>query len=425
MESISTPEEPEAKAPKAQSEQVEKGKDPGKTKSRVRLVECGPLLGSQSRPSGRAGNHLQWASTPTGQWMRVFSTTAIVPNRQRDKSRVENNVGLAEFGDAWTEFYSSVDGLPIARGYDRIVYGDHGPYVEFSNHQLCWSTFPVFVEKPEMSFFDEYYTVEGSTMLYAQKRTVVNKPNPPSGPWSAQNNRPEGYANYLIGKFYLACEPNVITVMNRPASKKKRRGKAKEGHETNVEGEADIPEDEECQWWEDGQDQQEGHWPQEQPWTEQDGSWNQEMQWQQPEPWMQGPWKDQEGSQWNGAEWWSAWPMAGETIPDWQYGYYDESQQETYAGSSYVASDGDASSATTSTWPEILKASAKMSLMKRGGFLLVLVLLILITLASTTTKYWTHWLSITVTVGSLLIVDLLFLEENTFVFDPFADVQKM
>lgn len=207
----------------------------------------------------------------------------------------------------------------------------------------------MFVEKPEMSFFDEYYTVEGSTMLYAQKRTVVNKPNPPSGPWSAQNNRPEGYANYLIGKFYLACEPNVITVMNRPASKKKRRGKAKEGQETNVEGEADIPEDEECQWWEDGQDQQEGHWPQEQSWTEQDGSWNQEMQWQQPEPWMQGPWKDQEGSQWNGAEWWSAWPMAGETIPDWQYGYYDESQQETYAGSSYVASDGDASSATTSS----------------------------------------------------------------------------
>lgn len=46
------------------------------------------------------------------------------------RSRVENSVGLAEFGDAWTEFYSSVDGLPVARGYDRIVYGDHGPYVD-------------------------------------------------------------------------------------------------------------------------------------------------------------------------------------------------------------------------------------------------------------------------------------------------------
>eukprot|EP00437_Effrenium_voratum_P014085 CAMPEP_0181457792 /NCGR_PEP_ID=MMETSP1110-20121109/31971_1 /TAXON_ID=174948 /ORGANISM="Symbiodinium sp., Strain CCMP421" /LENGTH=66 /DNA_ID=CAMNT_0023582249 /DNA_START=56 /DNA_END=256 /DNA_ORIENTATION=+ len=66
-----------------------------------------------------------------------------------------------------------------------------------------------------------------------------------------------------------------------------------------------------------------------------------------------------------------------------------------------------------------------MSLMKRGGFLLVLLLLIVITIASTTTKYWTHWLSITVMVGSLLVVDLMFLEENTFVFDPFADVQKM
>jgi len=33
---------------------------------RVRLVECGPLVGAQTRPSGRAGTHLQWASTPTG-----------------------------------------------------------------------------------------------------------------------------------------------------------------------------------------------------------------------------------------------------------------------------------------------------------------------------------------------------------------------
>jgi len=41
--------------------------------SRVRLVECGPLLGSQSRPSGRAGNHLQWASTPTGPQPQMHS----------------------------------------------------------------------------------------------------------------------------------------------------------------------------------------------------------------------------------------------------------------------------------------------------------------------------------------------------------------
>ena len=38
----------------------------GKAKSRVRLVECGALV-SESRPSQRAGSHLQWASTPTGR----------------------------------------------------------------------------------------------------------------------------------------------------------------------------------------------------------------------------------------------------------------------------------------------------------------------------------------------------------------------
>lgn len=93
--------------------------------ARVRLVECGALV-SESRPSQRAGSHLQWASTPTGQWMRVFSTTAIAPNRQRDKlfgspleaflllrSRVENSLGLPEFGDAWTE--------PLATSSERGV----------------------------------------------------------------------------------------------------------------------------------------------------------------------------------------------------------------------------------------------------------------------------------------------------------------
>ncbi|CAK8992128.1 Polyphosphoinositide phosphatase [Durusdinium trenchii] len=278
---------------------------------------------------------------------------SLFNHRDRAKSsRVENSLGLAEFGDAWTEFYSSINGLPVARGYDRIVYGDHGPYVEFSSHQLCWSTFPVFVEKPEMSFFDEYYTLEGSTMLYAQKRTVVNKPNPPCGPWSAQNNRPEGYANYLIGKFYLACEPNVITI-SRPSSKKKRRGKPKECNDEDghvlESTEVDAPEEEFC---EEGQ-AFEGHWAGE-PWT-------QEASWMQPSPWLQEEWtqtacqEDLQGA-WTDGDWWGAWPMAGEVFPEAEqadcthYGQYSYCQpnaendwQETYAGSSCAVSDGESS----------------------------------------------------------------------------------
>eukprot|EP00439_Symbiodinium_sp_Y106_P079260 s600_g17.t4 len=390
-----------------ESEKVEKAE---KAKTRIRLVECG-ALGASSRPAGRAGTHVQWASTPTGQWVRVFSTTAIAPNRQRDKSRVENSLGLAEFGDAWTEFYSTTSGLPIGRGYDRVVYGDHGPYVEFSAHQLCWSTFPAFVDKPEMSFFDEYYTADGLTMLYAQKRTVVNKPNPPNGPWSAQNNRPEGYANYLIGKFYLACEPDVITV-NRPSTKPRRKKKGK-GIASEAEGECpeEVVEDATEIWSDDHV-----------LWQPEDWHW-------QKEDWQS--WSPEEGT------WTEDWCHSVEQA--WQYP--PEDTAATYGP--YVFAEE--SSSTSAAWSSIAQEKKgsplrqerrtihrarsqppeAMSLMKRGGFLFLLILLIVITVAATTTKYWTHWLSITVMVGAMLVVDVMFLDDSSFVFDPFLDVQKM
>merc|ERR1719253_1627248 len=97
-------------------------------------------------------------------------------------------------------------------GYERIVFGDHGPYVELLNHHICWQSFPVWNEKPAASYFDECWTPDGKTMLYAQKRPVTNKPNPPRGANSVQNNRAEGYANYLQGRFYLAAEADQIAV---------------------------------------------------------------------------------------------------------------------------------------------------------------------------------------------------------------------
>eukprot|EP00443_Scrippsiella_acuminata_P026044 CAMPEP_0115223766 /NCGR_PEP_ID=MMETSP0270-20121206/29215_1 /TAXON_ID=71861 /ORGANISM="Scrippsiella trochoidea, Strain CCMP3099" /LENGTH=66 /DNA_ID=CAMNT_0002638029 /DNA_START=117 /DNA_END=317 /DNA_ORIENTATION=+ len=66
-----------------------------------------------------------------------------------------------------------------------------------------------------------------------------------------------------------------------------------------------------------------------------------------------------------------------------------------------------------------------MSAMKRGGFVVLLLLLILVTVASTTSKYWVHWLSLTIMFASLFMVDLIFLNDNAFVFDPFQSTQKM
>jgi len=210
-------------------------------KPKVRLVECGPLNSSggvRAPPGGIAAqHHLNWACTATGQRVRVMTSTAQqLGNRERDKMRVETSLGLSEFGDPVTEFYAAKSGLmPVALGYERIVYGDHGPYVEFSSHQICWSTFPNFFEKPEFSYYDECYTADGLTMLYAQKRHVMGKPNPPqSGDWSHSNNRPEGYANYLVGRFYIAAEVGAIAVRLSGNGARRRRRRA--GQKSGVGG---------------------------------------------------------------------------------------------------------------------------------------------------------------------------------------------
>lgn len=90
---------------------------------------CSVALHSLCEPSARQ----QHSQTQTWLFHEIVELRA--------RSRVENSLGLAEFGDAWTEFYSSIDGLPVARGYDRIVYGDHGPYVDACSDALVMDSF--------------------------------------------------------------------------------------------------------------------------------------------------------------------------------------------------------------------------------------------------------------------------------------------
>ena len=47
----------------------------------------------------------------------------------------------SEHGDATVEFFAkATPGLLIAKGYDRIVYGDHGAYIEFSKTQVVFES---------------------------------------------------------------------------------------------------------------------------------------------------------------------------------------------------------------------------------------------------------------------------------------------
>eukprot|EP00397_Hematodinium_sp_SG-2012_P048260 GEMP01055219.1.p1 GENE.GEMP01055219.1~~GEMP01055219.1.p1 ORF type:complete len:349 (+),score=83.08 GEMP01055219.1:245-1291(+) len=211
-----TPKDVEAKKLKRNAE------PPKKTATSCRLVECLPTsmkARSAPRPNGR-DPHVTWAKTATGEYIPVRSTTCIpgLDNRARDKARVEAELGLSEFGDTLTQFYlRTSDGGPsplLGIGFQRVVYGDHGPYIELAKHHVNWEAFPIVIEKPEHAFYDEYFTECRTLMLYAQKRPVFSKKNPPPGEWSQANNREEGYANYLSGKHYIEASVEKIYVVN-------------------------------------------------------------------------------------------------------------------------------------------------------------------------------------------------------------------
>lgn len=95
--------------------------------------------------------------------------------------------------------------IKTASGYERIVYGDHGPYFEFRPDQIFWENFPKKVKKSKHAYYDEAYSANRSIKLYLQKKKVEDRPNPPSGIWSTWNYRQGGYADYKPGMIYMSA----------------------------------------------------------------------------------------------------------------------------------------------------------------------------------------------------------------------------
>ena len=130
------------------------------------------------------------------------TTTALYPNRIADRTRVEATLRLVERGNASTTFYTPKNSL-FATGYVRVVYGDHGPYVEFTRAQVkigLKSKFPNPL--PGHCYYEWLEPVDGSRLkVYDQKREVRNLKNPPKG--GHAGNRAEGYADYRVGLIYV------------------------------------------------------------------------------------------------------------------------------------------------------------------------------------------------------------------------------
>ena len=132
-----------------------------------------------------------------------FTTTAIYPNRMRDKSRLAEDVGLLERGDATTTFRTS-KGTLFATGYTRVVFGDHGPYVEFRRDQVVCPLRPKFKSPlPPDAYYEWLVPLDSSGIkVYDQKRDVRGLKSAPKGGFAAK--RKEGYADYRPGMIYVS-----------------------------------------------------------------------------------------------------------------------------------------------------------------------------------------------------------------------------
>lgn len=146
---------------------------------------------------------------PINKRTEKATTTAIYANRIQDKEELEHRIGIAEIGNETTVFRTP-KGTTFAVGYERIVYGDHGPYIEFRKDQIRCSLNSKFKNPcPPTAFFEWLCPTDGSGIkVYDQKRDVRHLKNPPPGGFNG--NRAEGYADYRVGFIYV--DPYALSV---------------------------------------------------------------------------------------------------------------------------------------------------------------------------------------------------------------------
>lgn len=144
----------------------------------------------------------------------TFISTAIYPNRIEDKLELEKKMSLSEEGNDQTNFLLP-DSSIFATGYTRIVYGDHGPYLEFNRKHIVSKMFSKygnvinFNDLPGLDFKYYYFWLypknNEDIKVYLQVKPVINLPNAPKrlDKKPSSFNRAEGYADYKRGMFYV------------------------------------------------------------------------------------------------------------------------------------------------------------------------------------------------------------------------------
>lgn len=160
------------------------------------------------------------AADPATSASPEAATSADSGNRRRDKRKVEKRLKLVEGGEG-ARALCDRDGRLLASGYERVCYGDHGPYLELTDAQLDAAS-DAFGKRFQLrcrgTFYDLYKSTGGAaTELYHQTQTVATRPNPPRGRDSKNRDRPEGYADYRVGYWYVS--PKLLVVDGRTMAK--------------------------------------------------------------------------------------------------------------------------------------------------------------------------------------------------------------
>jgi len=104
---------------------------------------------------------------------------------------------LPEFPESFEDscelkFYTK-SGMLIATGYNRIVIGERGPYIEFDHSHIVWIN--TYIPSNEMYRTSDYWS---GKVFYKEHRTTDV-----SYVKIYEQMKPVTYANYKIGKFYI------------------------------------------------------------------------------------------------------------------------------------------------------------------------------------------------------------------------------
>jgi len=141
----------------------------------------------------------------------LIQSTAIYPNRWNDRAKLDQIMNLEEFGSSDVKLFTN--GELFSEGYERIVFGDHGPYIEFTREQIKQELFSKFGnninELPDENC--QYYYLwlypknNQNLKVYWQIKPVTDLPNAPKRDDGKPHkfNRKEGYADYKRGYYYV------------------------------------------------------------------------------------------------------------------------------------------------------------------------------------------------------------------------------